>query len=73
MQEFPLLLVSAGLLLIVVGAVWLVGEKYLHLGRLPGDIIFERENFKVYIPLATSLLISIVLSTIMFLVYWLRR
>ena len=39
----------------------------LGLGRLPGDIVVERDNFRLYIPITTSLLISVVLS----LVFWL--
>jgi len=37
------------------------------LGRLPGDIVIERENFRLYLPLGTSLLISLVLSVILWL------
>jgi hypothetical protein len=37
------------------------------LGRLPGDIVIERENFRLYLPLATSLIVSIVLSVLLWL------
>jgi Protein of unknown function (DUF2905) len=37
----------------------------LGLGRLPGDIVVERENFRLYLPIATSILISVVLSLIL--------
>ena len=37
------------------------------LGRLPGDILVERDNFRVYIPLATSLLVSVILSLTLWL------
>ena len=40
----------------------------LGLGRLPGDIVIERENFRLYIPLATSLLVSIVVSIVIWLI-----
>ena len=39
----------------------------LGLGRLPGDIVIERENFRLYIPVATSVIISVVLSVILWL------
>jgi len=39
------------------------------LGRLPGDIVIQRENFRLYMPLATSLLISIVLSLILWFIH----
>lgn len=60
-------LILAGIVLIVAGVVWLVGER-LGLGRLPGDIMIERGNFRLYLPIATSLLLSIVLSLILWLI-----
>jgi hypothetical protein len=48
--------------LVVVGALLSLGGRIPWLGRLPGDIVIERENFRFYFPLATSILISIVLS-----------
>jgi hypothetical protein len=52
--------------LIVVGLIWLAGER-LGLGRLPGDIVVEREGFRIYIPLMTSLIVSAVLSLALWL------
>ena len=49
-----------------VGLLWPFLQK-IGLGRLPGDIVIERENFRLYLPLGTSLLISLVLSVIMWL------
>jgi hypothetical protein len=40
----------------------------LGLGRLPGDIVIERENFRLYLPLATSLIISLVLSVVLWFI-----
>jgi hypothetical protein len=50
--------------LIAVGVLWPVIAK-LGLGRLPGDLVIERENFRLYIPIATSLLISLLLSLVL--------
>jgi hypothetical protein len=58
-----------GLALFAVGAAMSLIGKVPWLGRLPGDIAIERENLKFYFPLGTSLLLSIVLS----LVFWLLR
>lgn len=63
------ILILSGLALIVAGVIWSVGER-LGLGRLPGDIAVERENFRFYFPLTTSILISIILSA---LIWLLRR
>lgn len=54
----------AGAALVVVGALLSFGGKIPWLGRLPGDIVIERENFRFYFPIVTSILISIVLSLI---------
>ena len=63
----PKLLIILGVILIAVGIAWLIGER-LGLGRLPGDILIERGNFKLYIPVMTSVIISIVLSLILWLI-----
>ncbi len=56
------LLILVGALIIVIGVLLLVGEKIPWVGRLPGDIIIKRERFTFYFPLATSILISIILT-----------
>lgn len=61
-------LIVAGLALVVVGFAWPYLGR-LGLGRLPGDIVIEREGFHLYIPITTSLLISAVLT----LGFWLFR
>ena len=58
------LLIIFGIVLIAIGVLWPVIAK-LGLGRLPGDIVIERENFRLYIPIATSLLISLLLSLVL--------
>ena len=58
------LLIIFGLVLVAVGVLWPVIAK-LGLGRLPGDVVIERENFWLYIPIATSLLISLLLSLVL--------
>jgi Protein of unknown function (DUF2905) len=56
-------LIVLGLAILLVGLLWPYLSK-LGLGRLPGDIVIERENVTLYIPLATCLLLSLVLSLI---------
>ncbi|HSD96442.1 MAG TPA: DUF2905 domain-containing protein [Sulfuricaulis sp.] len=62
------ILVTLGIILVVVGVAWPWLVK-LGLGRLPGDILIERENFRFYFPLTTMILVSLVLS----LLVWLFR
>jgi hypothetical protein len=59
-------LIILGVLLIVLGVLWPWLTR-LGLGRLPGDIVIERDNFRVYIPIATSIVISVVLSLLIWL------
>jgi hypothetical protein len=59
-------LITLGLILLVAGLLWPLVQK-LGLGRLPGDIVIERENFTVYIPLGTSILISLAVSLVLWL------
>ena len=60
------MLVVIGLVLVVAGLLWPWLAR-LGLGRLPGDIVIQREGFTFYAPIATGLIISIVLS----LIFWL--
>lgn len=60
----PKLLIVLGIVLIAFGLAWLVGER-LGIGRLPGDIVIVRDGTRIYIPLMTSLIISVVLSLIL--------
>ncbi len=60
-------LITLGVVLVMLGLLWPWISR-LGLGRLPGDIVIERENFRLYIPIVSSLLISIVLSVILWLV-----
>ena len=59
-------LIVLGLVLVLAGLLWPWLTR-LGLGRLPGDIVIERENFRLYLPLVTSLLISLALSLILWL------
>jgi hypothetical protein len=62
------LLIVLGAILLVVGIAWPLITR-LGLGRLPGDVVIERGNFRFYFPIVTSLLISAILT----LVVWLFR
>lgn len=62
-------LILIGIALVVVGVAWpLLGR--LGLGRLPGDIVIERQHVRFYVPIVTSLLISVILSLAL---WFLRR
>ena len=61
------ILIYLGLLLVVLGVIFSVIGKIPWLGQLPGDFTIERERFTVYFPLATCLIISIILSLVLYL------
>lgn len=63
-DEVGRFLVIAGVVLVVLGALFLISDK-LPLGKLPGDIQIGTSKFKIYIPIATSILLSIVLTLIL--------
>ncbi|HMD55281.1 MAG TPA: DUF2905 domain-containing protein [Phycisphaerae bacterium] len=74
MAEVGRLLVIFGVALAVIGGiVMLLGRTGLPLGRLPGDILYRGKNTTFYFPLASSILISVLLSLVFFLISRLRR
>ncbi len=64
-------LLVLGVLLVVLGAALWLGPKVPFLGRLPGDIVIKRENFTLYFPLTTMLLLSL-LATLLLNLLWRR-
>lgn len=63
-------LIILGLVLVLAGALVYLGGKvgFFGLGKLPGDIRIERENVRVYFPITTSIIVSVVLSAILYLI-----
>lgn len=63
------LLIFAGILLVVAGVVvMLLGRADIQLGRLPGDFVYRGKNTTVYIPLISSLLVSVAISVVLYVV-----
>ncbi|HEX3892296.1 MAG TPA: DUF2905 domain-containing protein [Terracidiphilus sp.] len=74
MHEMGKALVGVGILLIVLGAVFMLAARVgLPFGRLPGDISYRGKNFTVFAPLGTSILISVLLSALFYLISRFRR
>lgn len=71
MQEIGKTLIIFGIILIGLGLLLTFINKIPFLGRLPGDIYIQKKNFSFYFPIATSILISIILSILFWL--WSRR
>jgi hypothetical protein len=70
--SFGWVLLVLGLVIAVVGLVWILVPSIPWLGRLPGDIRIEAGNTRFYFPLVTCLLLSLLLSLVLWLVRWLR-
>jgi hypothetical protein len=69
MDKTGKLVIIIGVLIVIAGVViWLLGDKLRFIGRLPGDIRIERENFRLYVPITTMILASLLLTGIMWIV-----
>lgn len=68
MSDLGRVLIVVGLLIVLIGVVLTLAGRVPWLGRLPGDITIRRDNFTFYFPLATSVLLSLVLTVILWLI-----
>lgn len=74
MAEMGRILVILGIALVAIGGiVMLLGRTGLPIGRLPGDFLYRGKNTTFYFPLASSILISVVLSIVLFLIGRMKR
>jgi hypothetical protein len=64
MTEIGRWLIGIGILLVVIGLVIMAAGRLPWLGRLPGDILIERDNLTIFIPLGTMLVVSLILTII---------
>ena len=74
MNDLGRLLIGLGIVLLIAGGLLLLlGRTGFPLGRLPGDISYRGKNFSVYFPLGTSILLSVLLSLVFYLLSRFRR
>lgn len=67
-------LISIGLVIVALGLVlWLLGKLGIPFGQLPGDIHIRKNNYNIYIPIVTSITVSIFLTILLNVFYWLFR
>jgi H+/Cl- antiporter ClcA len=68
-SHFGKILIIIGIILVIAGLIlYFAGDKLSWLGRLPGDIRIEKENTRIYFPFTTMILLSAVLSIIMWII-----
>ncbi len=72
MQAMGKILLLMGLVLAVLGVLLMLSDKIPFLGRLPGDIHVERPGFQLHIPLTTSIVLSVIVSLILWLISYFR-
>jgi hypothetical protein len=65
---FGKILLVVGIVIALAGLAFMVGGKIPWLGRLPGDITLKGKNYTFYFPLATSIVVSIILSIVFYLI-----
>jgi hypothetical protein len=68
MQIFGKWLILVGGVVVVLGVLLLIGDRIPFLGKLPGDISIRRENFQLYIPITTSLILSLLVTALVWMV-----
>lgn len=66
-------LILCGIVLVVAGLLVQYGGRIPYLGKLPGDIVIENKNFKLYFPIVTSILLSILVSIVIHIINRLRH
>jgi hypothetical protein len=68
MGEMAKIIIVIGVVLVLIGLAMLFFQKLPFLGKLPGDILIKKENFTFYFPLTTSIIISIIISLILYII-----
>ncbi len=68
MNEIAKFIILMGVILVIVGVGLMILPKVPFIGRLPGDIIIKKDNFVFYFPLASSIILSIILTIIFYLI-----
>jgi uncharacterized protein HemY len=67
------LLVLLGVILVAAGLVWIFAPSIPWLGRLPGDLVIERGNTRIYIPITTCIVLSILLTAVLWVIRYFSR
>ncbi len=66
-------LIILGIILIILGVFFVYGSRFFPLGRFPGDIKIEKKNFVFYFPITTCLLLSLILTLILSIIFYIRK
>ena len=72
-QSFGKILILLGGIFALTGVALMFSDKIPFIGKLPGDISIKKENFQLYFPVTTSILISLLISAVMWLISWIGK
>ena len=67
LQQFGKILILAGIIIILLSVFLIFSDKIPLIGKLPGDILVKGKNYAIYIPIATSIIFSLLISLILYL------
>lgn len=73
MESLGKILVIFGVIIVIVGVILMFFDKIPVIGKLPGDIKIEKDNFKFYFPITTCIIISIIVNLVLFLISYLTK
>ena len=73
MHTLGKMLLVAGLACTAIGALMMFSDKIPFIGKLPGDINIKKDNFQLYVPITTSIILSILLSLVMWVISFLNK
>ena len=68
MQHPGWLLLVVGVVIALIGLVWLAASQIPSLGRLPGDLVYEGKSTRVYFPIVTCVVLSVILTVVMWII-----
>jgi len=69
LEQLAKILIFSGIILVIAGLImYFAGDKLAWLGHLPGDIRIEKENIKIYFPITTMIILSVLISLIIFII-----
>jgi hypothetical protein len=69
LEQLGKILILSGIILVIAGLiVYFAGDKLGWLGHLPGDVRIEKENIKIYFPITTMIILSVLISLIIFII-----
>ena len=72
-MSFGKILITIGLVILLIGIIVLFFERFFPLGKLPGDIRIERDGLKIYIPIVSAILVSLILTILLNIIFFIFK